>query len=112
MRCRSTRARQMNLSVRLAGASSLLVLALAIAPGALPGAPAKWQEWGPIASAHAYKVEKVCEEKQTKKGLVKKCKSILVPESDKKEQKKKDVPASDKKDAQPKKPPAGAPAKH
>ena len=105
----------MNISVRLAGASGLLLLALEIAPGALPGAPAKWRQWGPVASAHAYKVEKVCEEKQTKKGLEKKCKSVLVPESG--GEKKKDVPAGDKKDAhskdaRPKAPPAGAPAKH
>ena len=108
----------MNLSLRLAGASGLLLLAFEIAPGALPGAPATWRERGPIASAHAYKVEKVCEEKQTKKGLETKCKSILVPESvgqkykdasasDKKDQKKKDAPAGDKKSAQSK-----APAKH
>ena len=100
----------MNISVRLAGASGLLLLALEIAPGALPGAPAKWRQWGPVASAHAYKVERVCEEKQTKKGLEKKCKSVLIQESD--GEKKKAVPAGDKKDARPKAPPAGAPAKH
>ena len=100
----------MNISLRLAGASGLLLLALEIAPGALQGAPAKWREWGPIASAHAYKVERVCEEKQTKKGLEKKCKSVLVQESG--GEKKKDVPPGDKKDAHSKAPPAAAPAKH
>ena len=109
----------MNISLRLAGASGLLLLAFEIAPGALPGAPATWRERGPIASAHAYKVEKVCEEKQTKKGVEKKCKSVLiqesegekkkaVPASDKKDEKKKDAPASDKKDEKKK----DAPAKH
>lgn len=104
----------MNISLRLAGASGLLLLALEIAPGALPGAPAKLREWGPIASAHAYKVERICEEKQTKKGLEKKCKSVLIQESD--AEKKKAVPASDKKDEKKKAVPAsdkkGAPAKH
>ena len=35
----------------------------------------------PITLAHAYKVENICEEKQTKQGLRKRCKTVLVKET-------------------------------
>ena len=104
----------MNQIVRLACACVLLLLALAMAAGALPGGHMQWLGWSPVSSAHAYKVENVCEEKQTKKGLQTKCKSVLVLGN---AGAKKDVPASDKKDphameAKPKQSQSGGPAQH
>ncbi len=92
----------MNAGARIAAIGGVLLLLLQIA-----------------SPAHAYKVEKICEEKQTKRGLERKCKSVLVQGSG---EEKKDALASDKKDAhskdakakdtKAKDPHAAAPAKH
>ena len=107
----------MNKGIKILGlacAGCVLLLALEIAAGALLGTHRQWLAWSPVSSAHAYKVERVCEEKQTKKGLQTKCKSVLVREN---ADEKKDVPASDKKSApakeeKPKQPQPGGPPKH
>lgn len=48
--------------------------------------------WSLVAEAHAYKVEKICEEITTKFGKTEKCRSVLVKAdaSPKKEEKKAD----------------------
>lgn len=100
--------------------SGILLLMLEIALSAIPGAQEGWRPWSPIATAHAYKVERICEEKQTKTGIVRKCKSLLVQENpgDKKAAQagdkgdkggKKDAHA---KEAPPKDAHSSAPAKH
>ena len=99
----------MNISLRAACVGGLVFLAVEIAPGAFSGAPGQWGGWSPIASAHAYKVEQVCEEKQTRRGPEKKCRSVLVQA---KAVEKKDAPAGDKKDAHSKDPHSSGPAKH
>lgn len=71
--------RGMTISLRAAWVGCFALVALAIAPGALPGAPEQWGKWSPIADAYAYQVKQLCEEKVTSKGTSKKCKSVLVP---------------------------------
>ncbi len=99
----------MNIRLRAACLVGLALLVLEIAPGAFPGAPGQWEKWSPVARAFAYKVKQVCEEKQTRRGLEKKCRSVLLPAET---VKKKEAPSGDKKDARSKDAHSSGPAKH
>ena len=104
----------MNIRLRAACVVGLAFLALEIAPGAFPDAPGQWEKWSPVARAYAYKVKQICEDKQTRRGPEKKCRSVLVPEET---VKKKEAPSGDKKDAHSKDAPSkdphsSGPAKH
>ena len=74
------------------GTLILIILALiAIAPLAAPFCACEAPTgWSLVAEAHAYKVEKICEEITTKFGKHEKCRTVLVKEdaSPKKEEKK------------------------
>ncbi|NBR28574.1 MAG: hypothetical protein EBT83_09225 [Betaproteobacteria bacterium] len=45
-----------------------------------PAYPATWRLPQPIGEAHAYKVQKVCEEIHTKNGPRERCRSVLLKE--------------------------------
>ena len=49
-------------------------------PGESRPDPALWDLLQPIGKAHAYKVQKVCEEIQTKHGPRERCRSVLLKE--------------------------------
>ena len=103
------RRRGMNIRLRAACVGCLAFLALEIAPGALPGAPEQWSKWSPIANAGAYQVKQLCEDKVSKRGPWKKCRSVLVqPEA----VIKKESAAGDSKDAKSKDPHSAGVAAH
>ncbi len=53
---------------------------VALAHYEVPAYPAPWRLPQPIGEAHAYKVQKVCEEIHTKNGPRERCRSVLLKE--------------------------------